>query len=78
MSGVWLRQHADEPIRHECDPPRSQETGFPDGDRGDIWRCDCGRRWVIVGNALSTSWARRWLPWPRKSWQEKIEDGALV
>lgn len=80
MSGVWLRRGDRKESRHRCGPPRGF-TDLPDGLPGDIWRCDCGRRWIIkrgldVGDRVH--WARRWLPWPRKSWQEKVEDGALL
>jgi len=37
-------------------PPWPGETGWttgltepmPDGDRGDLWRCDCGRLWRLA------------------------------
>lgn len=79
MSGVWLRRREDEPIRHECRPPRIAETGQPAGDRGDIWRCECGWRWIVrIVPGDGYGWSRRILPWPRKCWDEKVEDGACV
>lgn len=36
MSGKIVRQ-----APHRCD--------LPNGDRGDIWECDCGRWWKAVG-----------------------------
>jgi hypothetical protein len=51
---------------HECGVP---EHGHP----GDVWRCDCGRRYTCVdyttmrGNfvTMRADWLRRFWPWPR-------------
>lgn len=41
MSGQLLRRGTPPEARHSCDPPER-------GVRGDVWRCDCGRRWTCT------------------------------
>ena len=89
VSGTWLRRREDKPKRHRCHPPRSEETGAPDGDKGDIWRCDvrvgwhsdetpryCGKRWIIRWGTDGPYWYRRYWPWPRSTVEEQIERSA--
>lgn len=73
MSGQFLRRGTPPEARHSCDPPER-------GVRGDIWRCDCGRRWTCTYDyavydppkgshgpdlVQSADWERRYRPWPR-------------
>lgn len=62
VTGEWVR------IKHLCELPSE------DVPRGSIWRCECGRRWVLVFNVLDwldggSGWRRAWWPaaWSRKS-----------
>jgi hypothetical protein len=49
--------------KHKCDQPYPWTSGLEDGS---VWRCDCGRRWMMRrawGDAFR--WNRRYWPWPR-------------
>lgn len=66
MSGRWVRRVEDRRPQHRCQPPEQAEAG-------DIWQCDCDRRFTCVdaqtrrGNYVTcrADWARRYWPWPR-------------
>lgn len=55
--GVFLRRGV-----HHCP--------LPGGDKGDVWRCCCGRRWTCRRGGYGYGghealWERRYWPWPR-------------
>jgi hypothetical protein len=77
MSGTFLHRG---PIAHRCEMP-------PAGHMGDVWRCDCGRRWycwsarterVGGGYLVGPHWRRSYWPWPRTArtkWVNLPESG---
>lgn len=77
-AGVWLRRIEDhpKPPLHRCKPPMVDlgDCQVADGERRDIWRCMCGRRWIVGGQRgwPGDVWHRRYLPWPRQpeGWKE--------
>jgi hypothetical protein len=68
VTGVWLRGPQHEGHRCQLDDPWAAEVG-------SVWRCSCGRRWVIRehwdGRRYEQVWRRRRLPWPRRSPAER-------
>lgn len=68
IHGSWLRRKASSAPEHSCFLPREANEDYePLGHPGDVWRCECGRRWVIKGlrGPVHKAWCRRYLPWPR-------------
>lgn len=39
----WVRRGD----RHRCAVPRAGSFGTPDGEFGDVWRCECRALWRI-------------------------------
>jgi len=60
-SGELVRDMRKRRRHHECQKPTGRFT------RGDVWRCDCGRRytWRTLGHPRNEGWLRRHWPWPR-------------
>lgn len=59
----WVRRATRAQTGHACKPPTRTEFLWhgPDGDPGDLWRCDhCGELWRVTRQ-------RRWMPATR--WQ---------
>lgn len=66
---TWIRRAPIPPPPHKCELPR--QAGFmgiitkPDGQHGDLWRCDdCGLLWTIrdAFNTNGPEWRRAgWL-----------------
>jgi hypothetical protein len=82
MTGTWLRG----PSPHSCEPPNDSSIS-----RGAIWRCHCGRRWIVVdrtrtmpagngtlGRPGRPVWKRRRLPWPRRTAEERRQAAQQV
>ncbi len=88
INAGWVRRR--QPDDHRCEPPLRKvffpapgEAGkqgighsdhLPDGAKGDLWRCGCGRLWEIGlrldgGNIgpKGTAW-RRASAWSRLTW----------
>ncbi len=61
MSGEYVHVVKYEPPHH-CEPPRCGDTwtpAGPDGERvgvGTVWRCECGKRFVVIGGPLVSQW----------------------
>lgn len=51
----WVRRT---PTVHACEPPTvGNYTPRPDGQLGDLWRCECGRLWQIwVAGDFGLTW----------------------
>jgi hypothetical protein len=64
---------------HQCRPPFIYKTTQQYWE-GDVWMCDCGRRYVAksrqgaVGRMRcgTLHWERRLIPWPPESWMKEI------
>jgi hypothetical protein len=50
---TWV-QRTDRRAAHRCPVPRSGSLGSPDGDLGDLWRCDDCRTLWRIGDGCDT------------------------
>lgn len=62
------------PDRHECDPPTGWASTFfhhhmTSEEVGSVWRCDCGRLWIVEPYRHRPHENRYWRPMRR--WERK-------
>lgn len=78
--GRFIRWVTEKDFPHKCDLPRIHNSKNRDAVpkvvdidayplKGTIWRCDCGKRWIveapnIYSAPVSRQWSRRYWPWP--------------
>jgi hypothetical protein len=58
-AGRWVRQRPPVLEPHYCELPkwfRGDMAAGPSGQPGDVWRCACGRLFVVVGDQDCPYW----------------------